>query len=325
MLKPGIIEDIVHVKLSDELIRSYLLELTCDKVDQNTFNLFVDRMRQTARVDDLCPTSQLDDIFDCCGTGGSGYTRYNTSTTVAFVVAAGGVKIAKFGNRSATSLSGSFDFLEAIGLGVHVPSKAVQQLVVETGLVFLFAPQYYPALGALAHIRRSITGSTIFNFLGPLLNPLRPKKRLIGTVNHTAQNLIANYLADDCHTERAFVVRANSGLDELDPCSNNHILDISPGGIKSRQVIYPQPVRRQPTMSLTPEENARIFNQLLCRPVSCEYFLDLVCMNSAAAFLASGGVSGMDEGVEKARELFISGAVKGKFEEYKRAYEKLVR
>lgn len=314
----------MRAKLPDAVIRNHLVELTCDKVDQITFNLFVKHMYEAVEIAELDLTLHYSEIFDCCGTGGSGLAHYNTSTTVAFVLAAGGIDVAKFGNRSATSLSGSFDFLESIGLAAQVPPKAVSQLIAETGLVFLFAQQYYPVLEALSRIRRSINGSTIFNFLGPLLNPLRPNKRLIGTGNPSAHKLIANYLAKDKQTKRAFVIRAENGLDELDPCGRNHILDISPESVKSIEGFHSQIASFQPTMSLTPEENARVFHELLHTPLSCGYFLDLVCLNSAAAFFASENVFSIDEGMQKSRELLISGAVKDKFEQCKRAYGKFI-
>ena len=165
-------------------------------------------------------------LIDCCGTGGSGLSHFNTSTTVAFILAAAGLHVAKFGNRAASSQSGSFDLLHALGVGEPLSMPALADLLQEVNLAFLFAPQFYPQLAPLAPLRKELGRKTIFNYIGPLLNPTDPPYRLLGVPNSQAQALVAAHLASRAGTRQAFVVSADSGLDEIDVQGPSTILKV---------------------------------------------------------------------------------------------------
>ena len=263
------------------------------------------------------------DLMDCCGTGGSGLPHFNTSTAVAFVLAAAGVRIAKFGNRSSTSLTGSFDLLEALGLPCVLPPSCFAEVMQETNLVFLFAQQFYPVLKKLAPIRQIVGARTLFNLVGPLLNPARPQFRLLGVPDRSEQRAIAKYLEMDKSCRRAFVVSSRSGLDELDPKEASTVLAVNQG---SAQEIVIEPIMEnigQPAHKLDTETNLRIFKAIIHNQSDeFSYYRALVCLNAGAGLYIVNKVNSVDEGLSKAEELISSGAAFEKFEQCRRVYER---
>ena len=237
------------------------------------------------------------------------------------ILAAGGVKVAKFGNRSARSSSGSFDFLEALGIPISIPKDAVHDLLDETGVVFLFAPNYYPTLGKLAAIRRSLPKSSIFNAIGPLLHPFNPTKRLMGTSDPTVYKLAGQYLRSDRFTETAIIVRAESGLDEFDPTSRSRYVEVNAAVAADEKTIEPSRLPAPHAVAMTAVNNHDIFHQLLSGEGD-DYYRDLVCLNAGAGFKIDGKVSSIEDGMILARELLNSGAVADKFARCRRAYAK---
>lgn len=152
-------------------------------------------------------------LVDTCGTGGDGSSTFNISTAVAFVVAAAGVKVAKHGNRSASSKVGSADVLEALGINLTAPSEKVSAAVEAVGITFLFAPGWHPALKSVAPLRKTLNIRTIFNLLGPLVNPLRPTGQVIGVYDAQFLTPIAEALAV-LGTSKAMIVHGRERLDE---------------------------------------------------------------------------------------------------------------
>ena len=152
-------------------------------------------------------------LVDTCGTGGDGSSTFNISTAVAFVVAAAGVKVAKHGNRSASSKVGSADVLEALGINLTAPSEKVSAAVEAVGITFLFAPGWHPALKSVATLRKTLNIRTIFNLLGPLVNPLRPTGQVIGVYDAQFLTPIAEALAV-LGTSKAMIVHGRERLDE---------------------------------------------------------------------------------------------------------------
>jgi anthranilate phosphoribosyltransferase len=152
-------------------------------------------------------------LVDTCGTGGDGSSTFNISTAVAFVVAAAGVKVAKHGNRSASSKVGSADVLEALGINLTAPSEKVSAAVEAVGITFLFAPGWHPALKSVAALRKTLNIRTIFNLLGPLVNPLRPTGQVIGVYDAQFLTPIAEALAV-LGTSKAMIVHGRERLDE---------------------------------------------------------------------------------------------------------------
>jgi anthranilate phosphoribosyltransferase len=152
-------------------------------------------------------------LIDTCGTGGDGAGTFNISTAVAFVAAAAGVPVAKHGNRSASSRVGSADVLEALGINLMAPPEAIKAAVQEVGITFLFAPGWHPALKVVATLRRTLSIRTVFNLLGPLVNPMRPTGQVIGVFNATLLEPIAQAL-NQLGTQQAIVLHGREKLDE---------------------------------------------------------------------------------------------------------------
>ncbi|MGA7933221.1 MAG: anthranilate phosphoribosyltransferase [Kovacikia sp.] len=152
-------------------------------------------------------------LIDTCGTGGDGAGTFNISTAVAFIAAAAGIPVAKHGNRSASSKVGSADVLEALGVNLAAPAEKIQAAVQEVGITFLFAPGWHPALKVVAPMRRMLKVRTVFNLLGPLLNPMRPTGQVIGVFDVALLETIAEALSQ-LGTERAIVLHGRENLDE---------------------------------------------------------------------------------------------------------------
>ncbi len=267
-----------------------------------------------------------EDIVDCCGTGGSGIAHYNTSTSVSFVLAAGGLRVAKFGNRAASGSSGSFDFLECLGIPATLPSNQLLETLRKTNLVFLFAPQFYPSLAKLAPIRKALGRPTVLNLIGPLLNPFRPSFRVLGAATNDAQQALAGYLFSYTDSKKALVVHADSGLDELDPASSNTIITINKlamnkPAISESILNFGLDKEIQDSKLLTPKENARLFRQIITDfSSSPHYFRALVTLNAAAGFFVTGKTASIEEGQELASELLSSGKVLAKYEQCRSTY-----
>jgi anthranilate phosphoribosyltransferase len=265
----------------------------------------------------------MEGLMDCCGTGGSLMPHFNASTTVAFVLAAGGVKVAKFGNRAASSACGSADLLAALGIPLNLPFESFREILDETNLAFLFAPHFYPGLGKIATIRKAVGTRTIFNLVGPLLNPAKPQFRLLGVTNSAEQNAVASYLASQGNTRRAFVVSSQSGLDELDPFDLNTIKSVEGSAVREFSLSGRNAPHRKPDERLTLEMNCVTFRQLIADDEQAgTYYRDLIRFNSGAGFSIAGKVSTIDEGLAMADSLLASGAVLRKFEQCKRVYER---
>jgi anthranilate phosphoribosyltransferase len=156
-------------------------------------------------------------LFDCCGSGGSGLPRFNTSTTLALQLGQNGVPVIKFGNRSQSGRSGSMDFLESLGIQTPDTEVAAYRQFQEQGYLFLNAATVYPSLGRLRPLRQALGEPTLFNVIGPLLNPFWPSHRLLGLAYAKAVEPVARFLAREPYTRNALVFSTHSGLDELEP------------------------------------------------------------------------------------------------------------
>lgn len=340
--------DLIDGRLSDQAAYEYLSMMQESDLNAEMLATIIERVRAGGQFDGIDKMPEFDHAFDCAGTGGSGVAHFNTSTAVAFILAAGGVKVAKSGNRATSSASGSFDLLQRLGFTAAIGSVHASAIISRTNLVFLFAPQFYPTLAKLGPVRKSIGKRTIFNILGPLLNPVKPKKRLLGAATAATQDLMSEYLATDGRTECAFVVNSNSGMDDLDPAGDSQLIEVTPRSIIRRKIkgkdfdsrliecgersVIDQEINSRETNGyrntsepLTPEMNERIFYALLDNECDFVYFHELVCLNAGAAFAAAGSVANIEEGKELASDLLKSGAVKTKLEECRRVYAKFVK
>ena len=181
-----------------------------------------------------CPRPDLL-MVDTCGTGGDGADTFNISTAVAFTAAACGVKVAKHGNRSASGKVGSADVLEGLGLNLKAPLQTVVDAIAGTGVTFLFAPAWHPALVNLAPLRRSLGVRTVFNLLGPLVNPLRPQAQVLGVARPDLLDPMAGAL-QRLGVDRSIVVHGAGGLDEGSLAGDNALRLIEAGQITSRSL-----------------------------------------------------------------------------------------
>ena len=263
--------------------------------------------------------SQFLPLIDTCGTGGDGASTFNISTAVAFVVAAAGVRVAKHGSRSASSLTGSADVLEALGVNLTATSEKVQAAVEEVGITFLFAPGWHPALKAVAPLRRNLKVRTVFNLLGPLVNPLNPTGQVIGVFD---PKLIAT-MAEALHllgTQTAIVLH---GREKLDEAGLGDITDLAilKDGQVSLTTVNPQEVNVK-AADITSvkggnvQENAVILKEVL-QGKGTQPQQDIVALNAALALQVAGVVPWLnhDQGVTLAKEILQSGSPWTKLEQ----------
>ncbi len=178
---------------------------------------------------------RADPLVDTCGTGGDGTGSFNLSTAAALLLAALGIPVAKHGNRAVSSRAGSADLLEALGVPFPADPEAAERSLSELGFAFLFAPAFHPAAAAVAPLRRSLGVRTVFNLLGPLVNPARPTHQLVGCYGRTSAPLLAEVLMR-LGTERAFVVHGEAGFDEATPVGPFFLFEASACGVREHQL-----------------------------------------------------------------------------------------
>ena len=231
-------------------------------------------------------------LIDTCGTGGDGASTFNISTAVAFVTAAAGVKVAKHGNRSASGKTGSADVLEALGINLQASPQQAQEALEAVGITFLFAPDWHPTLKAIAPLRKALKVRTIFNLLGPLINPLRPTGQVIGVNQPVLAETFAQVL-NQLGTKRAVVLHGRENLDEAG------LGDKTDLAIVSNQQIHPLTLDpRDLGFSTTPlsqlkggnvRENAKILQAVL-RGQGTSAQQDMVVLNAALALYVGEAV-----------------------------------
>jgi len=246
--------------------------------------------------------------IDVCGTGGDGSHSLNISTATALVVAACEIPMAKHGNRAASSKSGAADTLEALGLDLAKAATNGEQSLREIGIAFFFAPNHHPALGPLAPIRKAIGRRTIFNLLGPLCNPAKVKRQLIGVAS---PDLVETYAeaALQLGYDKAMIVSGEEGLDELSISGPSLVALISDGAVTiSRITPEDAGLTRHPAEAIKggdADYNAAALKALLQGETSA--YRDAVLLNSAAALMVAGEVDSWEEGVEEAAEALDKG------------------
>jgi anthranilate phosphoribosyltransferase len=249
-----------------------------------------------------------DDLVDTAGTGG-GRPTFNVSTTAALIAAGAGCALAKHGNRSATSLSGSADVLEALGARIDLGPEAVARCIDEAGFGFMFAPTHHQATRFVVPVRRELAVRTIFNFLGPLTNPAGARRQLIGVSDPAYLERMAGALAR-LGVDRALVVSSEDGLDEMSTSAPTHVVEVNGNAIE-RYVVTPQDVGIDTTTpdavtGGTPDANARITRAILDgEPGPAR---EIALLNAGAAIYAAGVADTLRDGVDAAREAIDSGA-----------------
>jgi anthranilate phosphoribosyltransferase len=254
-------------------------------------------------------------LVDTAGTGGDNCGTFNISTAAAFVIAGAGVRVAKHGNRSISSRSGSADVLEALGVNLVNASGRAGETITRIGIGFLFAPAMHTAMKHAMAARREAGGRTVFNLLGPLTNPAGAKVQIIGVPAPALVEKIGHALAE-LEPKRAFVVHGVDGLDEISLSDETEVADVRPHAVQ-RYRVAPEDfgVARGPREALTggdAAENAGIIRRILRGEAGPRR--DIVRINAAAALVAAGMAADFREGAERAAEAIDSGAARAKME-----------
>ncbi len=253
----------------------------------------------------------METILDVVGTGGDGTNTFNVSTTVAFVVSACGVKVAKHGNRSVSSLCGSADVLEAMGVNLDVTPESVERCIAEIGIGFLFAPALHGAMKHAIGPRREIGIRTIFNILGPLTNPASADCQVMGVYSDELVEKLAGVL-HRLGCRRGFVVHGRDGMDEITLTSETKVAEVSPAGV-SVSVITPEELglKRCSMESLRggdARENAAVVKSVLDGEQGARR--DIVLLNAAYGLVAAGKASTPAEGLLLAAGAIDSGSAR---------------
>jgi anthranilate phosphoribosyltransferase len=262
-----------------------------------------------------------DELVDTCGTGGGRVSTFNISTAAALLAAGAGVRVAKHGNRSFTSSSGSADVLEALGVTIETPVAVMQRALSEAGIVFMFAPLMHPAMRHVGPVRRELAVPTVMNIVGPLANPASAGRQVVGVAEAARMPLIARALAE-LGTEHALVVHGAPGLDEISPLGATQVMEVRGGAVHEwvieADAYLERPVSAQELAGGDPATNARTILAVLGGqgPAGAEA---AVVLNAAAALYVAGRTPDFASGVEAARRALQAGQGLAALERLRRA------
>jgi len=256
----------------------------------------------------MTPVEAPPGAIDVCGTGGDGAGTLNVSTAAAFVVAGCGVPVAKHGNRAMSSRTGAADVLEALGVPIDHDAAAAKKHLLKSGFAFLFAPAYHPAMKYVAPVRRELGFRTVFNLLGPICNPARVRRQLLGIFSLEWLEPVAHVL-NELGTERAWVVHGSDGLDELTTTGVTRVAVLEQGQVSVREIKPEDAGLRRTTLAAlkggTAMENARAIRELF--DGARTPFRDIVLLNAGAALVVAGCAETVAEGVGLAAEAIDKG------------------
>jgi len=256
-------------------------------------------------------------LVDIVSTGGDRLSTFNISTTSAFVAASAGVIVAKHGSRGQTSFSGSADLIQALGGRIDLPPESIADCIRTVGFGFMFAPLHYRIIRDLVPIRRSLNMRTIFNLLGPILNPAHVQHQLTGVSDARFVTVIAEALGR-LGAKRSMVVHGEEGLDEISVSAPTTVVEVRDGVCSDPYTIQPEDfgLRRWPLKDLVggdPQKNAQITRRILTGEPGAR--MDVVVLNAGTAIYLADKAASITEGVEMAREALMAGA----------AYEKMTQ
>lgn len=247
--------------------------------------------------------------IDTCGTGGDGLDTFNISTTSAFIVAGAGVAVAKHGNRAATSKCGSGDVLAALGFNLDVHPSVMEHCLQEEGIAFLFAPKMHPAMRFAAPVRKALGFRTIFNLLGPLVNPAGAVGQVVGVFSAAYTEFLAECLKR-LGVRRAFVVHGADGMDEISICSATRISQLNNGSIKTSEFnprkFFPDGANFSELNGGEPRENAEITRGILSGKIR-NGARDICLLNAAAGIIVGGKTDDFAQAVVLAKDSLESG------------------
>ena len=262
-------------------------------------------------------------LVDTCGTGGDGLGLFNISTASAFVVAAAGGKVAKHGNRSISSKSGSADVLEAAGINLSLNPELISQCIEEIGVGFMFAPAHHSAMKHAIGPRKELAIRTIFNVLGPLTNPAKAPNQIMGVFDKNLVEPIANVLKG-LNSRHVMVVHSEDGLDEFSIANKTYVAELKDNKI-STYTVHPHDFGlEEGSLDSIQAENAEQSLALIHEAFSGKQGVarDIIALNAGAAIYVSGLVNSLEEGITKANQILLDGSAQDKLDAYIHASNK---
>jgi anthranilate phosphoribosyltransferase len=264
-----------------------------------------------------------DGAVDTCGTGG-GVLTFNVSTAAAFVTAGTGIPVAKHGNRSSTSASGSADVLEALGARIDLGPQAIAECLAETGVGFMFAPIHHPAFAHVVPVRRALGVRTVFNMIGPLANPAGVRRQVVGVADRASLERVAHALVE-LGAERALVVRGRDGMDELSIAAVSDAIEVEAGSARHIEIdpaaLDIEPPGNGALAGGDPAHNAGVIRGVLAGEAGPA--AEVVALNAAAAIWVSGRADTIADALELARQSIGSGAARDRLERFVAATNRL--
>src|SRR3989338_103138 len=303
-----IFDEILNGKVDEDSVKKFLLDLNCANLPQNSFIGAVSALKKRMKK-----IAAPEGAIDVCGTGGDKLNTLNISTAVCFVVAAAGVCVAKHGNKAISSKSGSAGIFAELGIKISSDISEIEKNLREKNLCFLFAPFFHESLKNLAAIRKSLGIPTIFNFLGPLLNPANTTRQLIGVSRHDVMRKMAKTLTTYHLTliTSSYLVHGFDGMDEITLTTNSYLLRLENGKIFDEEIINPEKfgfkkIALEALKGADPKYNAQKLIALLEGEKSA--YRDIVVLNSAFALKLAGKVREIGEGIELANLIINKGA-----------------
>ncbi len=297
--------DILDARVSEDAIGAFLVALS----DRGETSIEIAEAARALR-ERMIPIATRTGAIDVCGTGGDGHHTLNVSTAVALVVAACGVPVAKHGNRAASSKAGAADTLEAIGLDMDVAGATAEGSLADLGIAFLFAANHHPVMKRITPIRRRIGKRTIFNLMGPLANPARVSRQLIGIARPDYAGLYAEAL-EQLGTERAAVISGEEGLDELSAAGPSLAVNVGSADLPRRIVPEDAGLPRHPLAAIRggdPAYNAAALRRLLDGDPGA--YRDAVLLNAAAALVVAAHSTTLTTGANAAAAAIDDGAAR---------------
>ncbi|WP_086315186.1 anthranilate phosphoribosyltransferase [Enterococcus sp. 7F3_DIV0205] len=305
-------EKIFEGQLTDSQIAAFLTALKCKGETAEEMAGIADTIQRKAVMIDC----QKENVMDNCGTGGDRSGSFNISTTAAFVLAAGGVTVAKHGNRSISSKSGSADIFECLGVDISLSPEKTSFILNEVGLAFLFAPQMHPKMKYVMNVRKELGTPTILNLIGPLTNPVSLNSQLMGTYRRDLLEETAKTLSE-LGRSRAIVVNGAGGLDEASLAGTTHFALLKEKKI-TMHTIEPEEFgfARLPLEAIRGGNATQNTDTLLSVLKNQESpYLDTVLLNAGLGFFGNGKVETIQEGIILAKDCVASGAALDKLEQ----------
>lgn len=308
--------EIMKGEFQPSLVGAFLIGLRMKGETIEEITGCVRSMKKNARSFNLDSQPEKTLVIDTCGTGGDEANTFNISTAVAIIAAAAGVRVAKHGGRAVSSKSGSADVLAEMGFNINIDTGVSEQCIRETGMTFLFAPNYHPAMKYAAPVRRQLSTRTIFNIIGPLTNPADIKGQVLGVFDRELTHKLGQVLLR-LGRERALVVHGNDGLDEISITAHTTVTEVRDGKVID-YTINPQDYgiplcKKEDLQGGDARDNAKIILNIFKGEKGPKR--DIVLINAAAALYVGKAVDGIYEGIKLAEEIIDTGKAYDKLKE----------